>query len=260
MHPFHPIQDTANLSLSLAKKPRLSVVIPFYNEEENIVAVCEEVRQVLDRAIPGEWELVMVDDGSRDGTGELIDALARKSPAFRGLHLIPNSGQSAALEAGLRAARGRLVGTLDGDGQNDPEDLIEVMAELERRGVDMMCGIRAHRADNWVRRMSSRIANSVRGGILGDNISDVGCSLRVFRRSCLRNIGFFRNAHRYFPALFLQRGFRVAEMPVNHRPRRSGTSKYGGGINSRLWVGLADLAGVWWLKRRALRYRVRQAK
>jgi dolichol-phosphate mannosyltransferase len=120
----------------------------------------------------------------------------------------------------------------------------------------MMCGIRTTRADNFVRRASSRIANRVRSFFLQDNITDVGCSLRVFRRQCLGEVRFFRNAHRFFPALFIMAGFGVAEMPVNHRVRQHGTSKYGGGINSRLWVGIADLAGVWWLRKRFLRYRV----
>lgn len=239
-------------------RPQLSVVIPFYNEEQSIVGVCEEVHQVLSAALPGAWELIMVNDGSRDRTPELMQELAARHPHMRALTLVPNSGQSAALEAGFRAARGEVIGTLDGDGQNDPRDLVPLMQEMEKRGVDMMCGIRARRADNWVRRASSRIANRIRGRVLGDNITDVGCSLRVFRRACIRNVGFFRNAHRYFPALVQMRGHKVAETAVSHRPRQHGTSKYGGGINSRLWVGIADLLGVWWLKKRALRYRVRE--
>jgi dolichol-phosphate mannosyltransferase len=241
-------------------KPFLSVVIPFYNEAESIVEVCEEVKAVLADTVEGGWELVMVNDGSRDRTGELMADLVKKHENFRGVTLHPNSGQSAALEAGFRAARGRMIATLDGDGQNDPRDIPRVLAELQKRKVDMMCGIRARRADNWVRRMSSRIANRTRARVLGDNISDVGCSLRVFRRAAALQIGYFRNFHRYFPALFQMRGFRVAEMPVNHRARQHGTSKYGGGINSRLWVGIADLLGVYWLKKRALKYRTTEVK
>jgi dolichol-phosphate mannosyltransferase len=235
---------------------KLSVVIPFYNEAACLEAVCHEVREILQREMQGAWELIMVDDGSRDGTAALIDGLARQHPGLRALHLQPNSGQSAALEAGFAAARGECIATLDGDGQNDPGDLRLLMAELERRQVDMMCGVRVKRADNWVRRFSSRLANRVRAALLHDQISDVGCSIRVFRRQCLTRLRFFRNAHRFFPALVQMQGFRVAEMPVRHRPRLSGESKYGGGIRSRLWVGLADLAGVYWLRKRALRYRV----
>jgi glycosyltransferase involved in cell wall biosynthesis len=239
-------------------RPSLSVVIPFYNEEESIVEVCEEVQEILQDKIDGGWELVMINDGSKDQTESLMNGLSKKYDHFRALHLIPNSGQSAALEAGFRLSRGKLIATLDGDGQNDPHDLFALLAEREKRGVDMMCGIRAKRADNWVRRISSRIANRIRARVLGDNISDVGCSIRVFRRRVFRDVGIFRNAHRYFPALVIMRGYKVAEMPVNHRTREHGDSKYGGGINSRLWVGIVDLAGVYWLKKRALKYRVKE--
>ncbi|HPC46598.1 MAG TPA: glycosyltransferase family 2 protein [Deltaproteobacteria bacterium] len=237
--------------------PTLSVVVPFYNEAESAEAVCREVHDVLS-AQPGlDWELVMVDDGSTDGTGPILDELARRFSNFKAVHLVPNSGQSAALDAGFRHARGEYVATLDGDGQNDPRDIPRLLGELRNRGVDMMCGIRKNRADTLVRRISSRIANGVRSRVLEDNITDVGCSVRVFRRACLDRVRFFRNAHRFFPALFIMAGFTVAETPVNHRRRKFGTSKYGGGINSRLWVGLADLAGVYWLKRRSLRYGTR---
>jgi dolichol-phosphate mannosyltransferase len=237
------------------QSPALSVVIPFFNEEESIDFVCDEVVEVLDQALGETWELVMVNDGSSDRTGELIDAIARKRSRARAVHLDPNSGQSAALEAGFKAARGRLIATLDGDGQNDPHDLPAILDAREEKGVDMMCGIRARRADNWVRRKSSRVANRVRAFFLQDHITDVGCSLRVFRAACLDNVRMFRNAHRFLPALFLMAGYTVSEMPVQHRERAQGESKYGGGINSRLWVGIADLAGVYWLRKRALRYR-----
>lgn len=231
----------------------LSVVIPFFNEAESIEDVCREVGHVLPLSF-ASWEVVMVDDGSTDRTGSLMDGIADGDPRFRAIHLRPNSGQSAALEAGIMAARGALVGTLDGDGQNDPADLARVAAALAERGVDMMCGIRARRADSAARRIMSRIANRIRSRVLGDNIADVGCSLRVFRRECAQRVRFYRNAHRFFPALFLMQGYRVAEMPVSHRPRKKGVSKYGGGFRSRAFVGIVDLAGAWWLRRRALRY------
>jgi dolichol-phosphate mannosyltransferase len=238
----------------------LSLVIPFYNEEESVEEVCQEVREVLPPQEEMSWELIMVDDGSTDGTPELVDALARRYEHLRALHLSPNSGQSAALEAGYGAARGELVATLDGDGQNDPRDVLSLLGELDSRGVDMMCGIRRNRADNALRKFSSRIANRVRSRVLKDNITDVGCSVRVFRRECLGKVRFFRNAHRFFPALFIMAGYTVAETPVNHRPRLRGTSKYGHGINSRLWAGIADLAGVAWLRMRTLRYTVRETR
>ncbi len=234
----------------------LSVVIPFYNEEESVEGVCLEASVVLERLYPGKWEMILVDDGSSDRTAELIDSLTSEHQQFVGLHLVPNRGQSAALEAGFAVANGELIATLDGDGQNDPQDLGVLLDEMSRLGVDMMCGIRRKRADNWVRKVSSRIANRVRSGLLHDNITDVGCSLRVFRRQCLQRIHLFRNAHRFLPAIFQMMNYTVAEMEVNHRPRLQGSSKYGGGINSRLWVGLADLVGVYWLSKRALVYQV----
>jgi dolichol-phosphate mannosyltransferase len=238
------------------RRPTLSVVIPFFNEEESLEKVCEEVREVLANEQDLIWELILVDDGSKDRTPQLIDDLVIRHENFHALHLRPNSGQSAALEAGFAEARGEFIATLDGDGQNDPRDIPRLLNALKANRVDMVCGVRQRRADNLVRRLSSRIANRVRSAVLKDRITDVGCSLRVFRRECLKRVRFFRNAHRFFPALFIMAGFSVAETPVNHRPRELGTSKYGGGINSRLWVGLADLAGVFWLRRRALRYTV----
>jgi len=232
----------------------MSIVIPFYNEYESLYMVCNEVREVFSAYSEISWELVMVDDGSTDGTSTAIDELARSHEHFRAIHIRPNSGQSAALEAGFRAARGQYVATLDGDGQNDPRDILYLFDEMKREGVDMMCGIRQRRADNFIRRLSSRIANRVRSAVLKDNITDVGCSVRVFTHACLERVRFFRNAHRFFPAMLIMAGFSVAEIPVNHRVREHGTSKYGGGINSRLWVGLVDLAGVFWLRKRALRY------
>jgi len=237
-------------------RPILSVVVPFFDEEESIQKVCEELRQVLSREREVTWELIMVDDGSKDRTPQLMDDLAVRYEDFRALHLKPNSGQSAALEAGFEVALGEFIATLDGDGQNDPSDISRLLNLLKADGVDMICGVRQRRADNLIRRLSGRIANRVRSAVLKDNITDVGCSLRIFRRECMKRVRFFRNAHRFFPALFIMAGFTVAETPVNHRPREHGTSKYGAGINSRLWVGIADLAGVFWLRRRALRYAV----
>lgn len=236
----------------------ISVVIPFYNEEESVELVCREIFDVFSQHVESSWELILVDDGSKDKTADIMDRIAQKNDKIRAIHIHQNSGQSAALEAGFRVARGDYIATLDGDGQNDPRDILNLFEEMMNRDVDMMCGIRQNRADNYIRRLSSRIANTVRSSVLRDNISDVGCSIRVFRRTCLERIRFFRNAHRFFPALFIMAGFTVAEIPVNHRARKFGRSKYGGGINSRLWVGLADLAGVYWLRRRSLNYKVRE--
>lgn len=244
----------------MTTSPALSVIVTFYNEASCLEEVCLEALAVLRRDFGDDWELIMVDDGSTDTTPTLIDALVQHYPGLRAIHLHPNSGQSAALEAGFTASQGRLIATLDGDGQNDPADIRFLIEAMQLHQVDMMCGIRAHRADNRVRRISSRIANRVRSSLLRDQISDVGCAIRVFHRRCLNHLCFFRNAHRFFPALVQMQGLRVAETEVRHRPRFSGTSKYGGGIHSRLWVGLADLAGVWWLRRRAFRYHATETK
>ena len=253
------IEEATPASRHEGPMPFLSVVIPFYDEEACVDHVCEELLQALTENAErvSAWEGILVDDGSRDLTGRLIDAWARRPP-FRAVHIHPNSGQSAALAAGFKAARGTYIGMMDGDGQNDPRDLPLLLAELRRRNLDMLCGIRQRRADGFVRKASSRIANGVRRAVLHDGISDVGCSMRVFRRACLAGVTFFRNAHRFFPALVMAAGYQVAETPVRHRPRHRGTSKYGAGINNRLWVGLADLAGVAWLMRRTLRYEVRE--
>jgi len=236
--------------------PELSIVIPFFNEEESIRRVCEELYQVLSTEECPPWEVIMVDDGSKDRTPQIMDEIADAFDNFRALHLIPNSGQSAALEAGFYAAAGKIIATLDGDGQNDPLDILRLLKILNSNRVDMVCGIREKRTDSFIRRISSRIANRVRSAILEDNITDVGCSLRVFRHDCMKRVRFFKNAHRFFPALFLMAGFTVSETPVKHRPRRHGTSKYGLGINSRLWTGILDLGGVYWLKKRKLTYKV----
>jgi glycosyltransferase involved in cell wall biosynthesis len=240
--------------------PYLSVVIPFYNEEESVKNVCAEIKEVLNGQQGLKWELIMVNDGSSDQTPLILKELADGCTSLRALHIRPNSGQSAALEAGFRAARGEIVATLDGDGQNDPRDIFVLLDAMQKTGVHMMCGIRQNRSDTFVRRISSKIANRVRSSILKDDITDVGCSMRVFRQDCLQNIHFFRNAHRFFPALFRMAGFSVAEMPVNHRSRKHGKSKYGGGINSRLWVGIVDLAGVYWMRKRAFTYILEEEK
>lgn len=242
------------------EKINISIIVPFYNEEEGIKVVCEEILSVASKHFDTPWELLLVNDGSSDRTPSIIDAFAQNNVNCRAIHLTPNSGQSAALEAGFSKARGEIIATLDGDGQNDPADLPGLIDKMTQLNVDMLCGIRAERADTLIRKISSRVANALRSHLLKDNISDVGCALRVFRSACLPRIRFFRNAHRFFPALMIMAGYRVAETPVSHRPRLKGVSKYGLGINTRLWVGIADLAGVWWLQKRALRYNLKETK
>ncbi len=238
----------------------LSVVIPFFNEEDCVVEVCRELDAVLSPRFGTQWELVMVDDGSTDRTMDLIDELADRFTHFRAVHIQPNSGQSAALDAGFRSTRGRIIGTLDGDGQNDPNDIPLLLNAMNSRRVDMMCGIRANRSDSSIRKISSRVANRVRSAVLNDTITDIGCSLRVFHRRCLDRIYFFKNAHRFFPALVQFAGYKVSEMTVGHRPRLAGSSRYGGGIRSRLFAGLFDLVGVLWMRHRFLKYDILEYK
>jgi len=194
-----------------------------------------------------------VDDGSSDGTAALLLAEAASDPRLVIVRFEKNAGQSAALAAGLARARGDVVVTLDADLQNDPADIPKLLAALA--DADVVSGVRAQRHDSWIRRVSSRIANATRRAVLGDSITDIGCSLKAYRREVLVGLPMFVGVHRFLPALCAFRGARVVEVPVHHRPRTRGVSKYG--MGNRLWRGIHDLIGVSWLKVRLLRYRVR---
>ncbi len=237
----------------MADRPHLSVVVPFYNERDNVAPLHEEASTVLG-GHPGGVEFVYVDDGSSDGTADALARVADNDDRIRVITLLTNSGQSAALEAGFRAALGELVATLDADLQNDPADLPRLLAALDH--ADVVNGVRANRQDSWVRQLSSRIANGFRNWVTGESVSDVGCSLRVMRREYLDGVTMFRGMHRFLPTLLRLRGARVTEIPVTHRPRRHGESKYG--IGNRLWVGLVDVFAVRWMQSRFVRYEVRE--
>ena len=233
--------------------PELSVVIPAYDERENVVPLFTELRETLAR-VGRSYEIVMVDDGSRDGTAEWLVREGARDPRVIPVLLAGNHGQSAALAAGIRRARGAVIVTLDADLQNDPGDLPRLLAALET--ADVVSGVRARRQDDWVRQVSSRIANTVRRRVLGDPLTDIGCSFKAYRREALDGIPMFVGAHRFLPALCMFRGARLIEVPLTHRPRRHGVSKYG--VGNRLWRGLYDLVGVRWLRSRMLRYQERQ--
>ena len=233
-------------------RPAISAVVPAYNEVESLPPLFNELRAALD-ASGRTWEMVVVDDGSSDGTRELMLAEQARDPRVRALVLERNAGQSAALAAGLSRARGDVVVTLDADLQNDPADLPLLLAALEN--ADVVSGIRAQRQDTWVRLVSSRIANAVRRGVLGDPVTDIGCSFKAYRRETLEGLPMFVGMHRFLPALCVFRGARFAEVRLRHRARVHGVSKYG--VGNRLWRGLADLIGVQWLKTRLVRYRIR---
>jgi len=235
-----------------AARPELTAVVPAYNEVESLPVLLVELRAALD-ATGRAWELVLVDDGSTDGSGELLQAEAARDPRLAVLRFVNNAGQSAALAAGLARARGDVVVTLDADLQNDPADIPTLLAALA--GADVVSGVRAKRHDSWIRLVSSRIANATRRAVLGDKVTDIGCSLKAYRREVLEGLPMFVGVHRFLPALCAFRGARVVEVPVRHRPRTRGVSKYG--MGNRLWRGIHDLIGVSWLKVRLLRYRVR---
>jgi glycosyltransferase involved in cell wall biosynthesis len=231
----------------------ISAVLPVFNEIESLPGLMDELHSAL-RATGRSYEVILVDDGSADGSGAWIEERAGMDPCVRGILLERNVGQSGALAAGLRHARGDIIVTLDADGQNDPAGIPALLAALEH--ADLVSGVRTPRADSWPRRVSSRVANAVRRAAIGDTISDVGCSLKAYRRETLEGIPLFVGAHRFLPALCQFRGASVAEVPVRHRPRRHGVSKYG--VGNRLFRGIRDLFGVRWLKSRMLRHKIRR--
>ena len=242
------------MSATRAEPPvEISVVVPAYNEAENLPEFLAELRAALD-TIGRPAEILLVDDGSDDGTPALLARERARDPRLRPLRLEVRSGQSAALAAGLGRARGTVIVTLDADLQNDPADLPRVLAALEN--ADVVSGIRANRHDDWLRKLSSRIANATRRAVIGDRITDIGCSFKAYRREALEGLPMFVGVHRFLPALCVFRGSRLAEVPLTHRPRRHGVSKYG--VHNRLWRGITDLVGVSWLKSRLIRVRLRE--
>jgi glycosyltransferase involved in cell wall biosynthesis len=230
------------------------VVVPVFEERDNLEPLHRELDAALAQ-LPGGVEFVYVDDGSRDGSAEVLATLAKRDDRVRVLHFRENRGQSAAFDAGFRAARGEVVATLDADLQNDPADLPRLLAALDR--ADVVNGVRVGRQDGLVRRLSSRIGNGFRNWLTHETVSDVGCSLRVMRASYLRRVKLHRGMHRFLPTLLRMEGARVVELPVRHHPRRHGRSKYG--IANRLFVGFADVFAVRWMQSRRLDYELRES-
>ena len=226
----------------------ISVVVPFYNEEENVALVAERVAAALDSLEGYDYECLFVNDGSTDATREKIESVSAVNPNIRLVQLVKNQGQSAALLAGMRSARGIYILTIDGYLQNDPADFPRIIEMLN--DVDCVCGYRKKRNDSAVRRVSSRIANTVRRAVLSDGIRDTGCGTKGFRRECVPHIIPFNGSHRYYAALLRNAGFSIAECPVEHHEREFGVSKYG--IGNRLFRGIYDLIGVGWLLRRTV--------
>jgi dolichol-phosphate mannosyltransferase len=229
-------------------QPDVSIIIPVKDEEENVDILANEINAAMNNA-DLSWECVWIDDGSTDTTAEKLKNLCSKDPRHRFILLARNFGQSAALSVGFQNALGNIIASLDGDGQNDPADIPRLIEILQKQDADMVNGFRQKRHDSFVRKMSSRIANSFRDWVTGDKVTDVGCSVRVFRSKCVKRIPLFKGMHRFFPTLVKVQGFtRIIESPVYHRPRIRGKTKYG--IQNRLWVGLADLAAVKWMQSR----------
>jgi dolichol-phosphate mannosyltransferase len=230
--------------------PEISCVLPVYNEEGNLEALLGEVLPVL-RGTGRPFEVVFVNDGSRDRSGAILASLAARHPEVVVWRLDRNHGLSSALDAGFRSARGSIVVTLDADLQNDPADIPLLLSHLD--AADMVCGWRRDRHDPAIKKLSSRIANWWRNRRTGEAVHDITCPLKVFRREIVPHLPAYDGMHRFYPTLARLAGFRVIEVPVRHRPRRSGTSKYG--IWNRLWKGLSDLRTVRWMQRNRLTYR-----
>jgi dolichol-phosphate mannosyltransferase len=231
----------------------LSVVIPVYNEEASLTPLWSELRVVLE-GLGLAFEVVFVDDGSRDRSAEIIRSFREADRRVRLVRLKTNGGETAATDAGLKAARGGRVVVMDADLQNDPRDIPMLLSHLDQ--WDAVTGWRVNRAagDNLVRRVSSQVANGIRNWMSDETIQDSGCTFRAFRRECLRGLVLYRGFHRFIPTLLRMRGYRVLEVPVGHRPRRFGRSKYG--VLNRAVVAFADLLVIRWMKARLLRYEV----
>jgi dolichol-phosphate mannosyltransferase len=228
--------------------PTVSIVVPVRNEAENVAPLVEEIAAALD----GRWnyEIVYVDDGSSDATGERLAAIMARRGNVRQIRHEKSSGQSAAVRTGVRAARGAIVATLDGDGQNNPAFLPDLITAIENGGtrVGLAAGQRVGRKDTGFKKFQSRIANGVRSRVLSDGTRDTGCGLKALRREVFLSLPYFDGLHRFLPALVRREGYDIAYVDVIDRPRRSGVSNYG--FFDRLWIGIMDLAGVWWLIRR----------
>ena len=235
--------------LPISESPvAVSIVVPVRNEAENIAPVIEEIAKALD----GRWsyEIIYINDGSTDATPERLTAVMKQRANLRQLRHASSAGQSAAVRTGVRAARGEIVATLDGDGQNNPAFLPELISAVEKGGerVGLAAGQRVGRKDTGFKKFQSRAANAIRNAILHDGTRDTGCGLKAFRREVFLMMPYFDGLHRFLPALMRREGFDIVYVDVIDRPRHSGVSNYG--FFDRLWIGIMDLFGVWWLIRR----------
>lgn len=240
--------------MSESKNRELSVVVPVFNEIGCLDSLVERVRVALDSAAV-DWELVLVDDGSTDGSGEKMDELAAADERIRALHFVANCGQTSGLDAGFRHARGRYIGLLDADLQTYPEDLPQLLHTLRDEGLDSVVGIRADRRDTGWRKFSSWFANGVRNRLTREDIIDTGCPIKVFRAEAIRSVKLFTGMHRFLPTLLRMEGFSVRQVPVRHASRLTGSSKYG--TLDRAFSGLRDALAVRWMQDRSMRWKLR---
>lgn len=238
----------------------LSLVVPVYDERDNLPVLIEEIGRALGAGggRKRSYEIIAVDDGSTDGSHAVLTELQRTHPELRIVAFEANAGQTAAFAAGFRAARGRVIVTLDADLQNDPADVPALVDELDASGATAVVGYRVGRRDSGWKRLQSRIANGVRNRLNHESIRDTGCSLKAFRADAARALPLFNGMHRFLPTLIKLGGGTVTEVPVRHRPRRAGRTKYG--MWNRVWRSFVDALAVRWMQRRVLRYRVREER
>lgn len=230
-----------------------SIIIPIKDEEGNIDNLFNEINDTMDK-VTDKWECIWIDDGSTDNSLNILKEISQKDKRHRYISFDKNYGQSAALFAGFKYARGDIFITIDGDGQNDPKDFPKLIETMKQTGVHMVNGYRIRRKDSIIRKISSNIGNFFRNFITGKTVRDAGCSTRAFKRECVEFLPPFKGMHRFLPSIVHYLGFSWTEIPVNHRPRKKGISKYN--ISNRLWVGILDLFGIWWFKKRVFKYKI----
>ena len=228
--------------------PDISIIVPVYNEADNVMPLCREVQAAMQKQ-QRSWELILVDDCSSDETWKRIAEAHQMDNRVQGIRHLRNAGQSAAVWTGVQASSSSIIATLDGDLQNDPADIPSMLPHLDN--TDFVCGRRVNRRDTFVRRVSSRVARAARKAVLKADFADTGCAMRVFKRSAVDGILPFNGWHRFLPVLVHNNGAKTLEVPVNHRPRTAGVSKYG--LGNRLWRGIYDLVGVSWYQKRRLK-------
>jgi len=236
-------------------KPDISIVIPVYNEVDNLRPLAEKIVAAME-PLGKSYEVLLVDDGSKDGSTERIREIAADDSRFKLVKLKKNSGQTAAMDAGFKTSKGDAVVTLDADLQNDPADIPKVLELLS--DYDMVCGIRVKRQDNILRRITSRMGNYVKNKVAGEKIRDTGCSLKAYRGECIRGIKLYNGMHRFLPTLAGIEGYTVTQVPVGHHPRFAGKAKYG--LWNRAFKVMTDLLAVRWMKMRHLKYEIEEGK